>query len=80
MTLEMLAERFLDPATPSPCPATNVLWNAVLKCPQMPALDVDLYPEYSLTSPGILRKSCWSTWSAATASLTSRCGPWPPEG
>lgn len=37
VTLEMLAERFLDPTASLPCTAANILWNAVLKCPQIPA-------------------------------------------
>lgn len=34
VTLDMLAERFLDPASPLPCPSNNALWTAVLKYPK----------------------------------------------
>ena len=30
----MLVERFLDPASPLPCPSDNALWTAVLKYPK----------------------------------------------
>lgn len=49
VTLEMLAERFLDPATPLACPSTNAQWVAILKYPRADPQPPKIYPESSLT-------------------------------